>query len=276
MKAANLQNAALLHMLLITAAVLTLFPLLMIVLMAFKTNQEIFANPLALPERWRFEQLWEAWEGGNFGRYYLNSISVTVPNVLIVVAASTMAAYALVFVDLPFRGLVLMLFMLGFIVPLQAIIVSMFYNLGDLGLINTHLGLVLVQSAIGLPFGIFLIRSFFLGIPSEIIEAARVDGASDLTILFRVVLPLSSAPLLTLATLQFMFSWNDFLLPLIILQDPSMRTVTLGLFHLQGGTYTLNYALISAGVVLTAVPIILVFFLLQRQFESGLTAGAVK
>src|SRR5690606_32562243 len=156
--------------------------------------------------------------------------------------------YGLVFAGLPGASAILACFMLGLIVPLQAIIVPVFYNLNSIGLLNTHLGLILVQAAVGLPFGIFLMRSFFLGVPKAIVEAARLDGAIDVVVLLRVVLPMSSAHLLTLGTLQFMFSWNDFLLPLLVLQDPALRTVTLGLFYLQGGTYTLNYALISAGV----------------------------
>lgn len=272
----RLPATAILHVVLATAALLTVLPLAMIVMMALKSNQEIFASPVSLPETWRFHQLVDAWVEGKFGLYYINSVLVTVPTVLIVVGASTLAAYGLVFAGLAGVRVLLAIFLLGFIVPLQAIIVPLFYSLADLGLLNSHRGLILAQSAIGLPFGIFLMRSFFMGIAKEVVEAARIDGAGDLKILRSVVLPLSSAPIMTLATLQFMFSWNDFLLPLIVIQDPGLRTVTLGLFYLQGGTYTLNYALISAGVLIAAAPVMLVFFLLQRQFVAGITAGAVK
>lgn len=269
-------EAGLLHLVLIASAAITLFPLIVIALMAFKTNPEIFANPVGLPHTWHIEQLGQAWVKGRFGAYYLNSLAVSVPAVLLVLICSSLAAYGLVFLDLPGVRIVLALFMAGLIVPLQAIVVPLFYTLGDLNLLDTHIGLSIAQAAVGLPFGIFFMRSFFMGIPKGIVEAARLDGAFEITLLLRVILPISAAPLLTLATLQFMFSWNDFLLPLVVLHDPAMRTVTLGLFYLQGGTYTLNYALISAGVLLTAVPIMAVFFLLQRQFISGVTAGAVK
>ena len=276
MRRQKTRHALILHTVLIVAVLTTIFPLILIALMAFKSNPEIFAGPLALPARWRWEQIAQAWNDGHFGKYYLNSLQVAVPTVLMVVVASTLAAYGLVFGRLPGARYVLALFLLGLIVPLQAIIVPLFHNLGDVGLLNSLWGLSFAQAAVGLSFGVFLMRSFFLGIPKDLIEAARLDGANDITVLRRVVLPLATAPAMTLATLQFMYSWNDFLLPLIILHDPDLRTVTLGLFYLQGGTYTLNYAMISAGVLITAVPIMIVFFILQRQFVSGVTAGAVK
>lgn len=276
MMARRKRNTLILHGFLIAGALLTLFPLGLIGLMAFKSNPEIFANPVGLPNVWRFNQLGEAWVNGRFGQYYVNSLMVAAPVIALVVVFSSLAAYGIVFAGLPGTTAVLGMFMIGLIVPLQAIIVPLFHNLNGFGLLNSRLGLILSQAAIGLPFGIFLMRSFFLGIPKELIEAARIDGAGDLTILVRVIMPIAAAPTLTLATLQFMFSWNDFLLPLIIIQDPALRTVTLGLFYLQGGTYTLNYALISAGVLITAVPIMIVFFALQRQFIAGVTAGAVK
>jgi len=276
MRRQKTRHMLILHGVLIVSALLTVFPLGLIALMAFKTNPEIFANPLALPGAWRWQQIVKAWADGHFGPYYLNSLRVAVPAVLMVVVASTLAAYGLVFGRLPGARYALAAILLGLIVPLQAIIVPLFHDLGDVGLLNSLWGLSLAQAAVGLPFGIFMMRSFFLGIPKDLIEAARLDGASDVTVLRRVVLPLATAPALTLATLQFMYSWNDFLLPLIILHDPSLRTVTLGLFYLQGGTYTLNYAMISAGVLITAVPIMVVFFVLQRQFIAGVTAGAVK
>lgn len=276
MRRQRTQHTLILHAVLIVAALITIFPLVLIALMAFKTNSEIFAGPLTPPAVWRWQQIVKAWNDGHFGQYYLNSLQVAVPTVLMVVAASTLAAYGVVFGRLPGARYVLGVMLLGLIVPLQAVIVPLFHNLGDLGLLNSLWGLSLAQAAVGLPFGIFLMRSFFLSIPKELIEAARLDGATDVTVLRRVVLPLAMAPALTLATLQFMYSWNDFLLPLIILHDPALRTVTLGLFYIQGGTYTLNYAMISAGVLITAVPIMVVFFVLQRQFIAGVTAGAVK
>ncbi|MFA3919954.1 carbohydrate ABC transporter permease [Ruegeria hyattellae] len=269
-------NILLLHVLLTFFALATLFPILIIGLMAFKTNNEIFAAPLRPPDVWRFSQIADAWVQGNFKTYYLNSIMVSVPTVLIVVSCSTLAAYGLVFARLKGSRIMLGLFLLGLIMPLQAVVIPLFHLQVALGLLNTHFGLVLAQAAVGMPFGVFLMRSFMSGLPREIIEAARIDGATDVEILRRVVLPISTAPAMTLATLQFMYSWNDFLLPLMLLQDPEMRTVTLGLFYLQGGTYTLNYTMISAGVLITSAPIMVVFFALQRQFIAGATIGAVK
>lgn len=276
MRARRLWAQASIHAVLGAVALLTAIPVLIIWSMAFKSNQEIFTNLLGLPLHPNLNMLRFVWVEGQFSRYFLNSLAVAVPTVLLVIALASLTAYGLGFLRLPAANIVFYIFLLGFMIPVQALIVPLFYNLARLGLLNTIPGLVLVESAVGLPFAIFLMRGFLRSLPYELIETARIDGAAELRILLSIVLPLSTPALFTLATLQFMWSWNEFLLALIVLQEQDIQTVTLGLLRLQGGKYTLNYSAIAAGVLLTSLPIIIVFYIFQRRFIEGLTAGAVK
>lgn len=264
------------HLILSAAALLTVFPLIIIWLTAFKDNPEVFRNPLALPETWLWRNLVTAWTQGRIGRYFINSLLTAVPVVFIVLICSSLAGYGFTFLRLPGTRPLLFGILIGMVIPIQALIVPLFFTLADYGLIDSIPGLILVQASLGLPFGIFFMRAFFRDLPGALIDAARIDGAGEPRILMRIVLPNARPALLTLAALQFMWAWNEFLLALVILHSPDLRTVTLGLFYLRGGQYTLNYSLISAGVLLVSLPIIIVFFALQRRFIEGLTAGAVK
>lgn len=264
------------HAVLILFAAVTAFPLVLILLMAFKTNQEILVNPLALPEKMCFDTIIRVWLDGNFQRYFVNSSLVAVVNVALVLILSGLATYALVHLRLPGANGMFVGFLLGYMIPSQAIIIPLFYSLSKYGLSNTRFGLALVEAAVWMPFAIFLLRSFFKNIPYELVENARIDGAPELRILYSIILPVATPALLTLIILQFKWSWNELLLALIILQKEALHTVTLGLLRLQGGRYTLNYTQIAAGVLLTSIPIVMVFLVFQRRFIQGLTAGAVK
>lgn len=264
------------HTALAIVAATTAVPIFVIWMMSFKTNQEIFDNVLAIPRQWHVENLAYVWVQGNFRTYFVNSAIVAVPTVLLVIGCSALAAYALVFSVLKRKDLLFYLFLAGFMVPTQALIIPLFYNLAALRLMNTFQGLVATEAAVGIPFGIFLLRSFFRDIPRELVESARIDGAREYTILARIILPLGKSGVLTLAVLQFLWSWNELLLALIVLQQTHIQTITLGLLRLQGGKYTLAYNAIAGGVLITSVPIVIVFVLFQRRFIQGLTSSALK
>lgn len=264
------------HLFLIFFSLLTAFPLVLILSMTFKTNDEILATPLALPSSLSLDGIVHVWIDGEFSQYYLNSVLVAVPNVILVLTLAALATYALVQLDLPGATWILTAFLFGFMIPHQALIIRLYYTLDSVGLLNTRIGLALVETAVWLPFAILLLRSFFRNMPRELIEIARLDGAGDLRILGSIVLPIVMPALLTLLILQFRWTWNEFLLALITLQDADLQTVTLGLMRLQGGRYTLNYTQIASGAILTSLPIVIVFFFFQRQFIRGLTTGAIK
>jgi raffinose/stachyose/melibiose transport system permease protein len=163
----------------------------------------------------------------------------------------------------------------GMTIPIQAIVIPLYQVLSGLGLVNSLAGIVLVQVSNGIPFGIFLMRSFFANVPDELVEAARIDGASHLQILTKIFLPISMPAVMALVIISALSTWNDFFLPLIVLISPDVQTIPLGLVRFAG-TYASEYRLVFSGTVISFLPIILLYILTQRRFTEGLTQGAIK
>jgi len=160
-------------------------------------------------------------------------------------------------------------------IPPAALIIPLFVEIRTLGLYDTHVGLALVYVAFGLPLSILILRSFFAGIPRELLEAARLDGAGEARILRSVVVPLAKAPIATVAILLFLFCWNDFFLALVLLRDAGTYTLPVGIAQFIG-QYSTPYELVAAAVLIAAVPVFILYLVLHRQFEQGVAEGAVK
>ncbi len=216
-----------------------------------------------------------AWDEGNFGTYLRSSVIVTVSVVAISTVLSIMAGYA--FGLMRFRGsqVLFYTFLLGLMVPLEAIVVPLYYDLRDFGLTNTYWSLILPQAALSTAFGTFWMRAFFRSVPRSLIEAARLDGSSSWVTLWRIVLPLGRPAVLTMIVLVFMWTWNEFLLALVMVSDESLRTAPLGLAFFQGRN-TSDEGLLAAGALIVATPVVLVYLVLQRHFIRGVLSGAVK
>jgi raffinose/stachyose/melibiose transport system permease protein len=216
-----------------------------------------------------------AWDEGHFGTYLRSSVIVTGSVVAISTTVSILAGYA--FGQMRFRGNVALfyLFLLGLMVPLEATIVPLYYDLRDVGLTDTYWALILPQAALSTAFGTFWMRAFFRAVPRSLVEAARLDGSSSWVTLWRVILPLGRPAVLTMVVLVFMWTWNEFLLALVMVSDESLRTAPLGLAFFQGRN-TSDEGLLAAGAVIVAVPVVLVFLFLQRHFIRGMLTGAVK
>jgi raffinose/stachyose/melibiose transport system permease protein len=218
----------------------------------------------------------DAWDEGNFGRYLLNSVVVTVTVVVVSAAVSSLAAYA--FGTMRFRGssLLFYLLLIGIMVPSEAIVIPLYYDFESLGLTNTYAAVILPQIAQSLAFGTFWMRAYFRSTSREIVEAARVDGAGHLRVFWSILLPMGRPALMTMVLLVFMWTWNEFLLPLVMLPNAEdLRTVPLGLSNFSG-QYTSGTALLAAGAVLVALPVIVVYLITQRHFIRGMIEGAVK
>ncbi|KVK63232.1 hypothetical protein L905_20320, partial [Agrobacterium sp. TS43] len=185
------------------------------------------------------------------------------------------AGYALAKVRFPGREWLFYVFILGLTVPIQAIVIPLYQVLFGLNLVNTLSGIVLAQVSSGIPFGIFLMRSFFISVPDELMEAAKIDGASHLQILTRVLLPISTPAIQALVIISALSTWNDFFLPLIVLISPEVQTLPLGLVRFAS-TYASEYRLVFSGTVISFLPIIILYILMQRRFTEGLTQGAIK
>lgn len=252
-----------------------LVPFIWIWSSAFKTSIEISRDPFGLPDSFRWENLRRAWTVGQFDRYIGNSVIYAVSIVSGVVALSCMAGYSLALLPLPGRDAILVIFLLGLMVPFQSVMIPLYYLLRDINLLQTYWAFIVPGIALRLPFGIFLMRGFFRGLPREIGDAARIDGANEWEVFRQVMLPLATPGLATLVVFQFMYTWNQFLMPLIFVQRDELRPVSLGTLFFFG-RFTADRGMIAAGVTISMLPVVLLYLVLQRRFIEGITAGALK
>lgn len=221
------------------------------------------------------ENLAEAWTVGGFGRSLLNSIVVAAIVVTCALVLSVLSGYAFGTMRFPGSTLLFLLFLLGLMIPSEAIVIPLFFDLRTLGLTDTYAGIALPQIAQSVAFGTFWLRAQFRTMPTSLIEAAALDGAGPLRTLLRIVVPSSVPAVVTLVVLMFMWTWNEFLVALVMAPGGRLRTAPLGLATFQG-QYTAELALLSAGAVIVALPMVILFLLLQRHFIRGMLEGAVK
>lgn len=263
------------YAILVLFALIAIIPFIWIWSSALKESREIFRDPFALPTSLNLDNLVNAWTVGRFNAYLRNSIVITVPTTLGVVSLASLAGYGLARFNFRGRQLIFYAFLLGIMVPFQSIMIPLYYNLRDYGLLGTYWAMILPAIALGQPFGIFLMHSFFRGLPGELADAARVDGCNEFQTFLRVMLPMAGAAMSALFVFQFMWTWNAFLMPLLYMQKEELRPLPLGLMFFQG-RYTQDYGLIAGGVTIATAPVIVVYILFQRQFMRGLTAGALR
>lgn len=251
------------------------YPIFLMVMSSFKTTREIFRDPFALPSTWTFANYIEAWGRGNFSTYFMNSVLVTTASVIIVLVIGSLAAYPLGRYAFKGRDWLLLYFLSGLMLPIRLGILPLFFLMRELGLLNTLWSLIFVYSASGLPFTIFVLSNFFKTIPKELEEAARLDGASEIRIYAQVMLPLIRPALATVAIFNFIPWWNDFFFPLIFIRVERFKTLPLGLFSFFG-EHSNNWALLFAGLTITALPLLILYLFASQQIIKGLTSGALK
>ena len=211
----------------------------------------------------------------NMADSFVNSLIITIPSTLLPLAVAAGAAYAFSWIRFPFRDTIFLLIVALMVVPIQMALVPLLRLFRDLGIANNFGGIILAHTAFGLPLGVFLLRNFFITLPRDLIEAARVDGASNVRIFTRVVLPLSVPALASYAIFQFLWVWNDLLMALVFVQNSDLWPMTIRINQMQS-QFGIEWHLLSAGAfLLMAVPLV-VFFALQRYFVQGLLAGSVK
>jgi raffinose/stachyose/melibiose transport system permease protein len=252
-----------------------LFPFYLVLVTALKDQHRIAENPLGLPTTWHWGVFQKAWHEGHFGSYFMNSVYVVVPTVTAVLGFSLLAAYA--FATMRFRGrqLLFAVLLAGLTIPLEILIIPLFYQMLHLHLVDSLWSLILPQIAVGLPFGVLLLRAFIQDLPRDLMDAGRMDGCGQLRLLLHVVLPLCRPALLSLLVFIFMWTWNQFLLPLIMIQSEGARTLPIGLSYFQG-RYITDLPLLMAGVTITFLPVVVVYVFFQRQIIRGVTTGAVR
>ena len=275
MRRGKLAGASGKHLILIVLAALWAFPIVLTVSTAFKTDQDVRVNPFGLFSSFSSENFITAWTVGDFGDYVANTFILSVPSTALVVMLSTMGGYAFARLPFPGRSVIFYLVVLGLLVPFFTYMIPLYFQLHGMGLLNTLPGVILVLASTGLAFGTVFMRAFFSDLPTELEQAARIDGASEWQIFTRVMLPLVSSGAGALAVFTFLQNWNNLLVPLLYLPAGDFRPVTVGLYVFLGGR-GIDIGPLAAGTLITILPVIVLFVLLQRQVTQGVLAGAVK
>ncbi|HVG48453.1 MAG TPA: carbohydrate ABC transporter permease [Rubellimicrobium sp.] len=249
------------------------YPIYFAVNNALKTSKGYILDRFGLVTEPTVQNFADAWGRARFSEYFVNSVLVTAGAVGLLLLLSSLVGFALAMLRFPGRRLVFVAILGALMIPIQVVLVPFYRTVEGLGLLNTRVGLVLAYTAFFLPFSIYLMTAFYRGLPRELLEAARMDGARFLEVWWHVMLPLGRPALLTLGILNTLYCWNDVLISLLVLQD--RRTLMVGIAALRG-EYTTNVPLLAAGIVLAAAPIVLVYLIFQRRIVSGIAVGAVK
>ena len=256
-------------------ALATIYPLLFTANVAMKTRREYILDRFALTQTLHWENLGTAWNSAGLARYVLNSVVVVTGAVVLLLILGSMAGFALS--RLRFRGstALFLVCLVALFVPFQVIMVPLARTMADLGLIDTYPGLVLAYVAKFLPFTVFLLTSYYRAVPSEIVDAARIDGNSVYGVYRRIMLPMGAPALLSVGILNALFCWNDVLISLLMMPSADHRTLMVGVTSLRG-QYSDDIPAFAAGVLIAAVPVLVIYLFLQRQIADGVTAGATK
>ncbi|NYD54806.1 raffinose/stachyose/melibiose transport system permease protein [Microbacterium pseudoresistens] len=250
-------------------------PLYLLTVSTFKSTLEIYQNPLGLPEAFTLDNFVEAWVRADFSTYSWNSLVVTVGSILLTLLLALLASYPISRFRSWWATPMLGFFLLGLLVPVRLASVELFMLMKDLGLLNSHLGLILVYTATRLPFAIFILSNFMRAVPVELEEAARLDGAGHVRLLWSVLTP-QVRPAVGIVTIFTAIAvWNDFYFPLLFIFDPKMRTLPLGLSTFVG-QYGTDWGVLFAGLLLSMLPLALLFLFTSKQVREGVGAGGVK
>ena len=259
-------------------ALVSVLPLIWAVLTALKPNPEVFASPWRLPSRWSFDNFARAWGAASIGQFFLNTVIVVSGSLVLTMLLSTMVAYVLARYDFPGNRVIYYTFAGGLMFPVFLALVPLFFVVRNLGLLHSHVGLTLVYAAYAMPFSVFFLTAFFRTLPSAVAEAALIDGCSHTGVFFRVMLPMARPGIVSVALVNVLGLWNQYLLPLVLNQgDKSTAVLTEGLASLvaQQG-YQSDWSALFAGMVIAMLPVLIVYLVFQRRVRQGFVAGALK
>ncbi|WP_206023804.1 carbohydrate ABC transporter permease [Saccharibacillus alkalitolerans] len=253
-----------------------LYPLLWLLIYSLKTNEEILSGSFfALPAQWQWNNYEGAVEGGSYFRYLGNSLFVTVTTMAGVILLSSLAAFAIARFRWKYGQLVMLLFLLGMMIPMQGTLLPLMIIFKNIHILNTHLALILPYMAFQMPIAVFILSGFLRTIPHEIEESAIMDGAGPFRIFRSVILPVSIPPMMTVCILTFINVWNEYILAATFISSERLKTLPFGVYSFVS-QYSVNYGAIGAFLVLAALPVIVVYFLLAEKITKGMVAGAVK
>ncbi len=256
-------------------ALVILYPLLIVIFTAFKSDAELVHNPLGIPAIWTIDNFAVAWRDAGMSNLFLNSVFVSTCVVIGTVILSSMGAFALARLDFPGRGVLPILLTIGLVLPFETLMIPLFYTFRPIKLLNTYWAMILPQVGLALPFGILLLRGFIEELPQEFFDAAEIDGAGLWQQFRHLIIPLARPALIALAVFQFLWSWNQYLIALVMVQDPSLRTIPLGLSFFVG-RYETFYTGLAAAAVIALLPMFTFYVIFHRYILQANLAGALK
>ncbi|MGX7164720.1 carbohydrate ABC transporter permease [Enterococcus massiliensis] len=259
----------------ILGAISMLIPFLWMISTSLKEEAEVFTFPVTwIPKSFKWENYKQAIQIGNFGRIFFNSTFVALATTILALLFNSMAAYAFSKFKFKGRNVLFIILLATMMIPGQVIMIPIYLLFREMHLLNSYAGLII--PGIASAFGIFMMRQFMVSLPDELLDAARMDGASEIRIFFQLILPMVKAPLAALAIFTFMGSWNDYFRPLILITKESMKTLPLFLSSLSSGLYVQSWPLVMAATVIITLPIMIVFFSAQKYFIEGMALSGLK
>lgn len=265
------------HTMLSLWALMVLIPLLWTVLSSFKTTKEILASPFSLPAVWKVENYVNAWNTAGIGMYFFNTVIVVGFALVIVMVLGAMCAYVLARYVFPGSRAIYYLMLAGLTFPVFLAIVPLFFILKNIGLLNTLPGLIIVYVAFALPFTVFFLFSFFKALPSEIAEAAQIDGAGEWRTFFQVMLPMAKPGMASVAIFNFLGLWNQYLIPVAINTKRENYVLSQGIAAFAGQMgYAVDFGAMFAAAIIVIIPVLIMYVLFQRQLQGSVSAGTMK
>ena len=267
-------NSIPVHLILIFFAIIALIPIWVIFISSVKPHVEVYKNQIALPKEFKF-QFYEILFTQGYYKNFLQSFYFASLTTFFTVIISTLAAYAFAIKVFFGKTFLFILVLVGLMISEISIIVPVYLMIMDLNLKNTLLGIIIPQVALGLSFGIFLLTTFFKEVPKELIEASVIDGCDDKTILYNVILPLSLPSIKALAIIEFLWAWNSFFFPLVLIQDTTVMPMSVRIIDFMG-RYLFNYGGIATVCILMFIPIFVLYLISQSSFHKGITLGGLK
>lgn len=269
-------SRTLMLVLLFLVAAVQLYPLLWLVLFSFKSNNDIFgSNVCGLPRVWHWENYSTALLGGGILRYFLNSVFYTAITIVVAGVLSAMSSYAISRLEWKLKGVTFIVFTLGIMIPLQAVLLPLFLILDKTHILNTYLALLIPYVAFAIPMSVIILSGFYASIPKDIEEAAYLDGCGVYQVFFRIILPIVKPAVATVSIFTFLGTWNELMFANTFVNDSALRTLPVGIMSFVG-EYSTNWGAIGAGMVIATLPTIVIYFFLSDQVQSSIVAGAVK
>ncbi len=273
-KTAGFLKGFLIHVFLMAVALTCIFPLFWMVRSALMTKETIFVDKSLIPKVIEFGNFPTAWIEGNFGAYFLNSVFYTATVVIGIVLIASLAAYSLTRLRFPGKNIFFYMFVLAMMIPLPGSFVPLVVLMNKLHLVNTRIGYVLCMISVGLSVSILILKTFFDKMPSDLEDAARIDGCGSLGIWWHVALPLARPAIAVVVIFNSLNVWNEFILANLLLTDDSLMTLQTGLFKFQGPNLA-NYPVLMAGLTISTIPIIIAYLFMQKHIIKGLSSGDI-